>query len=284
MMKLRYWRTGALIATITAGLGGWYLAGCPMTLNAEDFGLRATPARGVEETVTGRVKSVLRNDHDDVDGLSLEDGREIHFPPHMGETVTKLASVGDDLKITGNQVTRPRGEVVFEASLIEKGEVSLKIERPRPPRGPKPHHKHGPANGPHGREHETAMNATGVVEEFVTNRHGDVDGLLLADGTEVKLPPHQGEELQSLVKKGEQVKVEGRRHVTPHGDVHLHADRITSVATGASIERDGPGGPQSPRGVRPEAQPAPGPTAKQFEEILSEVRELRRLVEAQQKK
>jgi hypothetical protein len=94
------------------------------------------------------------------------------------------------------------------------------------------------------------MNASGVVEKFATNRHGDVDGLLLADGTEVKMPPHQGRELQALVKEGDKVQIEGRKHVTPHGDVHLHADRITAVATGSSIERDGPGGASSGRSTR----------------------------------
>jgi hypothetical protein len=284
MMKLRYWKTGALIATASAGMGCWYLAGCPVaTLHAEDFGFRAGPNRGPDETVDGRVKTILRNDRDDIDGLSLEDGKEIHFPPHLGESVTRLVQVGDNIKVTGNQETRPRGEVVFEASLIEKGTTSMKIERPEPPRGPKPPHRRGPGAGP--RDREEAMNATGAVKEFATNRRGDVDGLFLADGTEVKLPPHQGRELQALVQVGQEVRIEGRRHVTPHGDVHLHADRITAVASGASIERDGPPGPgPRPRDSSPEARPAPpGPTAKQFDEILNELRELRRLLEAQKK-
>jgi len=44
------------------------------------------------------------------------------------------------------------------------------------------------------------MSANGTIKEFVANRHGDVDGFLLSDGTEVKLPPHQGLNYEVLPK------------------------------------------------------------------------------------
>jgi hypothetical protein len=126
------------------------------------------------------------------------------------------------------------------------------------------------------------MNARGAVTEMNDNRHGDVDGFVLSDGTEVKFPPHQAEQLSGLVRRGDEVRVEGRRHETPHGDIHLHADRITAVASGRALDRDEPGLP--PR----EARPAPerrapddrdAPHAASNDEILRELRALRRLVE-----
>lgn len=274
-------KQGVLAVAMSVGLG-CLAGGQAMLWSADDPSAtpKAGPTPKSEETVSGKVKEFLRNDRNDVDGLRLENGREVHFPPHLAASVMKLVQPGDEITVRGAEETRPRGEVVFELSRIECRGEKLNIDRPEPPLGPA------------ARTREEAMNATGKIREFASNRHGDVDGLLLIDGTEVKLPPHQGRELQDLVKVGDEVRVEGRRHETPRGDIHLHADRITAVGSGRSIERDGPGRPghvpphereHGPRGRGPGARPAP-PHEAQFEEILKELREVRRLLEAQQSK
>jgi hypothetical protein len=235
------------------------------------------------------VNELLRNDHDDVDGLSLSDGAEIRFPPHIGRRVAARLKVGDQIEVEGRDEVRPRGEKVFEARRITSGETTIEIDAPPPPPPPR-----GP-RGPRG-EDEKPMNAKGVVSSYATNPEGEVDGLMLTDGVEVKLPPHQGKELQRLVSKGDEVTVEGRRHETPEGDVHLHADRVTVVSTGRSIERDeprdrrppprgqrGPGVDRGPGVRRGHGAEADRPEAP-HEEILRELREIRRLIEAQSRK
>lgn len=132
------------------------------------------------------------------------------------------------------------------------------------------------------RELEQPMKATGIVEELATNKHDDIDGLLLKDGTVVKFPPHQGEELEGLVKPGDEVRVAGRRHETPDGEVHLHADKITLTATGKSLERDEPAGSPPPRAKKHERH-GPKDAVPPHERILAELRSLRRLIESQQK-
>jgi hypothetical protein len=52
---------------------------------------------------------------------------------------------------------------------------------------------------------------TGSVKRFVINPHGEVDGLILADGTLVKFPPHMAAELTAAVKLGDTVSVRGFR-------------------------------------------------------------------------
>lgn len=220
--------------------------------------------------LSGRVKEWTKNRHDDVDGLQLEDGSKVHFPPHQSADVARLAQPGDEVEVTGRRETQPRGETVFEATQITRGGETIKIDAPPRPRGPLARF---------GREEP--MTANGVIVEFVANPHGDVDGFLLKDGTEVKLPPHQGDALQKFAQAGEEVRVEGRRHVTPRGDVHLHADRIVA-ASGQTLERDEPAGPPVPPHFRHAAPPRgreAGPLP--HEEILKELRELRRLIEAQ---
>lgn len=237
---------------------------------------RPRPDQGEVETVTGLVAEVVENDRGDVYGFTLEEGLQIHFPPHVGALVTKAVNVGDQITVRGRQETRPRGERVFAAQAIEAGEATIKVEPPRPPhaRGPRP----GAAGPP--------MEASGVVAELSVNPHDDVDGFTLEDGTVVKFPPHQGAKLAELVAVGAKVEVKGRRHETPHGDVHLHADRITVANTGESLQRDEPrdrplpppphaGGPREHGLHDRDAAPAAPP----HEEILRELREIRRLLE-----
>ena len=275
------WKRSVLVASLGVGMT-WFSGGFQRT-QAQDDARPPEASREAQqagETRVGRVEKLLYNGRDDIDGLRLEGGIEVHFPPHMGDAIARLVKPGDKVEVQGATETRPRGEVVFEASRIVSRGETIQIERPRPPHRPKDH-----------REQEVPMKATATVKEFATNRHGDVDGLLLSDGTEVKLPPHQGQDLKQLIRQGEEVRVEGRRHETPHGDIHLHADRITAVASGRSIERDGPRGRPVPphergregRDEGPAARRAPAPTAEQFDEILRELREMRRLLEAQQK-
>ena len=49
----------------------------------------------------------------------------------------------------------------------------------------------------------------GKVAQYSLTPRGDVDGLILNDGTEVHLPPHLGAQLVFAVKPGDQVTVRG---------------------------------------------------------------------------
>jgi hypothetical protein len=255
----------ALLLCVMSGYAATVMAGEP----EPRAGTR--PTQKNEAMRSGKVEAFLKNDHDDVDGMRLSDGSEVRFPPHLGDEISRVVSVGDRVEAAGRKETRPRGETVFAATRITSGGRTIEVENALRARPPVPRHRRGD---------EQPMNADGTVREFVRNDHGDTDGLLLSGGVEVKLPPHQGRELEKIVRVGDKVRVEGRRHVTPQGDVHLHADRITGVDSGRTIERDEPAGPK--RG--PRAEPAIAPRREAVagpsnEEIMQELRALRRLVE-----
>jgi hypothetical protein len=52
---------------------------------------------------------------------------------------------------------------------------------------------------------------TGIVDQFLVNKHGEADGFLLTDGEEVHVPPHLSARLLRDVLPGSQVKVRGVR-------------------------------------------------------------------------
>lgn len=76
----------------------------------------------------------------------------------------------------------------------------------------------------------------GTLDRFLINPHGDANGLLLTDGTEVYFPAHLSAQVVAAIKPGSEVTVRGIR---PRG-----ADMIAAVslgkAGGAQIIDQGP--------------------------------------------
>jgi hypothetical protein len=70
----------------------------------------------------------------------------------------------------------------------------------------------------------------GAVEGFITNRHGEIDGVLLAVAKQTPLlvctPPHMAAEIETAVKIGETISIRGIRP--------RQADIIAAVALTAS--------------------------------------------------
>lgn len=76
----------------------------------------------------------------------------------------------------------------------------------------------------------------GTLDRFIVNPEGDIDGLLLTDGTEVHTPPHLSPQLANALAPGRKVAVRG---VKPR-----HSDLIIAIAVrpgrGAQIIDEGP--------------------------------------------
>ena len=76
----------------------------------------------------------------------------------------------------------------------------------------------------------------GIVERFLVNPHGEIDGLLLMDGLEVHVPPHLDAELRAAVQPGAAIAVFG---VRPHGVEMISAVAI-EAGPGRVIADNGP--------------------------------------------
>jgi len=80
----------------------------------------------------------------------------------------------------------------------------------------------------------------GKVAQYSLTPRGDVDGLILTDGTEVHLPPHLGTQLVFAVKPGDAVTIHGLR---ARAIVMVEAMSVSNNATGNSVTDNGPAGP-----------------------------------------
>lgn len=96
----------------------------------------------------------------------------------------------------------------------------------------------------------------GQVQQFTLTPRGDIDGLILTDGTEVKTPPHLSTQIAFSVKPGDAVTIHGLRAAALP---LVQAFSITDEATGRTIVDNGPPGPG--RGPAPPPPPPVGPNA-----------------------
>lgn len=62
---------------------------------------RGAPGARLRATVSGVVKGWRQNPHGETDGLSLNNGVEIRFPPHTAEGVRAIAREGAPVEATG---------------------------------------------------------------------------------------------------------------------------------------------------------------------------------------
>ncbi|TPG57093.1 hypothetical protein EAH89_11520 [Roseomonas nepalensis] len=95
----------------------------------------------------------------------------------------------------------------------------------------------------------------GRVAQYSLTPVGDVDGLILADGTEVHFPPHLGEDVQRAVHPGDEVVIRGERNgpVLLAGSIAANGTTVTDKGPPAG----GPRRPPGPGGSKP-ADPALG--------------------------
>jgi hypothetical protein len=88
-----------------------------------------------------------------------------------------------------------------------------------------PKGKGGPIPG----EYRTVQ---GIVKEFTRAPRGEVDGVLLSDGTMAHWPSHLQERFTEIVTKGDRVQVVGQMETGPRGDTKLEVSTLTNLPAG----------------------------------------------------
>jgi hypothetical protein len=155
---------------------------------------------GAMTTISGSVGRFLINPEGDVDGVLLADNTLVAFPPHVGLQLAASIAPGDDVRITGFAV--PGGSI--RAQQIEQTRTGRRFVD-QPPEGlgaaPPPRSLRGAGL--------VKLGASGRVLRVTTAPRGEPDGVLLADGTVVKLTPPVAAQFANLLQPGTTVAAEG---------------------------------------------------------------------------
>ncbi|HEV7376614.1 MAG TPA: hypothetical protein VGN95_18015 [Pyrinomonadaceae bacterium] len=225
-------------------------------------------------TVKSQVTGYLLDDRGSVNGLLLASGDQLHFSTQTGEAVAAQIKVGDEVTATGragSQSTYGREVRVAQISangrtIVEAGQERSESHQSDDRRGPKrPGERPSPldaiypgeakaepnvaaVNDANGKQSETAplalpetFKATGTIRTHLVNGRGDVDGLILSSGEQVRFSPKVGRLIVAVEQGADtQVTIEGQGMRNERGTV-ISPAQITvgnqTIALGDDHER-----------------------------------------------
>jgi hypothetical protein len=146
-------------------------------------------------TVKGKVAQYLPTPRGDVDGLLLDDGTEVHMPPHMSSQLVFAVHPGDAVTIHG---LKARAATMVAAASITNDATNITVTDA------------GPREG-------AAMQAQGKVKAVLHGMRGELNGVVLDDGTVVRLPPPEAQRLADQLAVGKTLVVHGEGVASPFG-------------------------------------------------------------------
>jgi hypothetical protein len=176
--------------------------GRPITVKVLD-----PPSMEKPPVADGIVDRYLLNPRGDVNGLLLRDGSQMHVTLRAGEDLTKTIQPGDRVRVHGRRVADSplvRADVIINVSDGKSFTVPYRLDLPMPPREERPT--------------VNEMQAAGTIEVLLYDpSKGVVNGALLSDGTQVRLPPDVGEQFRASLQADMDVEVRGYGTATPFG-------------------------------------------------------------------
>ncbi len=293
----RTYRAALLAATLLASAGGGLAFAQAVTPAPTAPAPARAPAPANQGSVydpaqlpliQGKVAQYDLTPRGDVDGLILDDGTEVHFPPHLGTQVVAAVRPGDSVTIHG---LKARALKLVQAMSVANDAASGTVidlsagpgSMGGPMGGPKGDHgprgmanwrerlgfgaEHGPEHGPgRGPDHSHGpgmggqqIEAQGTVKMALHGPRGELNGVLLTDGTMVHLPPPEAARLGDQLQPGASLAARGRGVANNLGkslaafEVGPSADKLVRVAP----PPHGRPGPTPPAGGQ--QPPAPQP-------------------------
>ncbi|WP_118181187.1 hypothetical protein [Paraburkholderia phosphatilytica] len=154
---------------------------------------------GVAVSAQGTVARFLTNPDGDVDGFLTGNGALVHFPPHMGTQLTSMVSVGDNVQVSGWR--NAAGNLTAQRITSTRSGQQLVDQPPQAGAQPLPRELRGAAL--------SRLSVQGQVAHVTTAPRGEPDGVILADGTVIKLTPPIAQQFPALVQTGAKVSAQG---------------------------------------------------------------------------
>jgi hypothetical protein len=175
----------------------------------------------------GKVAQYSLTPRGEADGLILDDGTEVYFPPHLSSELVFAVRPGDTVTIHGLKArVLP---VVLAMSITNDATHQTVIAQGL----------HGPAEPT-----QPMAEVTGQIKEALHSPRGEVNGVLLTDGTEVRLPPPDAQKLGDILAAGKQLVVRGSEVSGPLGKLVMAREIGPDASTLTKIAGPGPfGGP-----------------------------------------
>jgi hypothetical protein len=186
--------------------------------------------------IQGKVAQYSLTPRGDVDGLILDDGTEVHLPPHLGAQLVFAVKPGDLVTVRG---LKARAVPMIDAISVTNDASRQSVIDNGPP-------------GPRGAGQ--ILQASGHVKAQLHGPRGELNGVLLEDGTIVHLPPDEADRLAEQLAVGQPLYVTGDGIAIPLGRVIAAQQIGPSQSQLAQIQAPPPRGP-----ARDRREPPPPP-------------------------
>jgi hypothetical protein len=165
---------------------------------------------------TGTVSRFVVNPEGEVDGFLLGDGSLVHFPPHMSSQLVSVVHPGDPVRIAGFR----DGAGNVTAQQITNDRTSQQVVDQPPPvnamRVP-------PALRGAGL---VKLSVKGTVARITTAPRGEPDGVMLSNGTVIKMPPPVAQQFANLMRPDVVVAASG------YGTRNQYGEALQATAFG----------------------------------------------------
>ena len=173
--------------------------------------------------IHGKAAQYSLTPRGEVDGLILDDGTQVHMPPHVGAQLVFAIKPGEQITVRG---LRARQIALIEAVSITNDATHLSVTDTGPP-------------GPGGTGQ--TLQASGNVKAQLHGPRGGLNGVLLEDGTIIHLPPNEADRLSAQLVIGQPLYVTGDGITSPLGKV-IAARQIGPNASQFAEIQPGPPG------------------------------------------
>jgi len=196
-------KTALLAATLLVGASGLALAqpgpGRPMQGQAGVSGPAFDPAQ--LPAFHGKVTQYLLTPRGDVEGFMLADGTEVHINPRLSTELVYAVRPGDSVTIHG---LKAKAASLVAAASVTNDATSATVTG---------------AMGRSPRDRFATIDDHGVIKAVLHEPRGEINGVLLEDGTAVRLPPQEARKHTAELAVGQTLYVKGFGSDSPLGKV-----------------------------------------------------------------
>jgi hypothetical protein len=145
----------------------------------------------------GKVAQYIPTPRGDVDGLLLTDGTEVQIGPAASTQLVFAVKPGDSVTAHG---LKAKALPLFAAASITNDATGVTV-----------------LGGPPRAHQEAQVSVEGKVKAELHDMRGDTNGVLLDDGTVVRLPPPEARKLAAEIAVGKPLVVRGEGYAGPLG-------------------------------------------------------------------
>jgi hypothetical protein len=227
--------------------------------------------------IRGELDRLTFTARGEIDGFILKDGTEVKTAPDLSTQIAFAIKPGDRVTVHGLKAAAlplvSAVSITDEATHRTVTDSAISAATPMTPPSPPARPPRGAPPPPPAATSETS----GRVRMALHGPQGEVNGVLLENGTILRFPPDQGAQLTTLIQPRQSVVAEGTAITNALGTVvdvqqiGPSRNQLTAVGPPARpIDDRGPGGarrrpPPPPEGApqppAPPADPAAGPGA-----------------------